>query len=363
MMRRRAERFQHKLAEARIDAAFLVKPHNVFYLAGYASVCSGITAFADADPVFCTLWLDAPEAVSVCALPRVVSYVFPRDRLMARMIKLAAKRNEHIARIGVEKDFLVLQDYELLMKAFPQAEFVHVSPLVDQLRAVKDPDEIRRMEKSAQLADKAMEAALMAVKPGVTEIEIAAEAEYVMRKLGSEKQAFGTFVASGERTLLAHPHASQRRIEAGDPVVIDLGATLEGYASDLCRTAFAGEPTKAQKEHLRVILEVQQAAAAILRDGAIAGDVYDRAYEVAQKHKMANLLPDDIGYGVGLRQSEFFPIIEKGSTNKLQQNMVVALLQTTLYKRKIGGLRVEDTFHITAEGSRRLTRHVQPTFD
>ncbi len=362
MMHRRAENFQSKLAEAGIDAAFLVKPHNVLYLAGYASVCSGVTAFADADPVFCTLWLDAPEAVSACTLPRVSTYVFPKDRLMARMIKLAAGRNKRFARIGVEKDFLVLRDYEMLAKSFPQAEFVHVSPLVDQLRAVKDPDEIRRMEKSANIADKAMEAAISAVKPGVTEIEIAAEAEYAMRKLGSEKPAFGTFVASGERTLLAHPHASQRKVEAGDPVVIDLGATWEGYASDICRTTFAGEPTKAQKEHLRVILEVQGAAASALRDGVVAGEVYDRAYQVAGKHKMANLLPNDIGYGVGLRQSEFFPIIEKDSPHKPVQDMVVALMQTTLYKRAIGGLRVEDTFHITAEGRRKLTRHVQPTF-
>lgn len=361
-MNRRAEQFRLKLAEAGIEAAFLVNPHNVFYFAGYASVCSGVTAFADAEPVFCTLWLDAPEAVSVCDL-RVKTYVFPRDRLISRMIEFARKKNGHIARIGVEKDFLVLRDYELLVKAFPQAEIVHVTPLVDQLRAIKDPHEIKRMEKSAHIADQAMEAALAAVRPGVTEIEIAAEAEYVMRKLGSERPAFGTFVASGDRTLLAHPHATHRRVEAGNPVVIDLGATWEGYASDLCRTTFAGEPTEAQKDHLRVILEVQGAAAAVLRDGVIAGEVFDRAYEVARKYKMANLLPNDLGYGVGLRQSEFFPIIEKGSPHKLRQDMVVALMQTTLYRRAIGGLRVEDTFHITPEGSRKLTRHIQSTFD
>ncbi len=362
-MHQRMAAFQWKLSEAGIDAAFLVKPHNVFYLAGYASVCSGVLAFPDADPIFCTLWLDAPEAVSVSAIPRVASYVFPKDRLMARMIKLAERQNRHIAKIGVEKDFLVLRDYELLVEAFPRADLVHVGLLIDQLRAVKGADEIQRMEISARIADKAMEAALTSVKPGVSEIEIAAEAEYVMRRLGSERPAFGTFVASGDRTLLAHPHASRRRIEAGDPVVIDLGATWQGYASDLCRTTFAGEPTKAQKKHLRVIVEAQRAAAEALREGVVAGEVFDRAYEVARKHKMGNLLPDDIGYGVGLRQSEFIPIIEKNSTVKLKENMVVALMQTTLYKRSIGGLRVEDTYQVTVEGSRRLTRHVQPTFD
>ena len=146
-------------------------------------------------------------------------------------------------------------------------------------------------------------------------------------------------------------------------MVIDLGATWEGYASDLCRTTFVGEPTKAQKEHLRVIIEAQRAAASGLRSGVLAGEIFDRAYEVVQAHKMGNLLPDDIGYGVGLRQSEFYPIIEKNSATVLEEDMVVALMQTTVYKKRIGGLRVEDTFHVTAEGCRKLTLHVQPTFE
>jgi Xaa-Pro aminopeptidase len=318
--------------------------------------------FPDGDPIFCTLWLDAPEAAASCTLPKVATYVFPKDSLVGRMIKLAKNRNVRATRIGVEKDFIVLKDYELLADAFPEAEFVHVTPLVDHLRAIKSPEEIERIRKSAAIADEAMKAALGAVRPGVTEIEIAAEAEYVMRKLGSERPAFGTFVASGKRTLLAHPYASHRNVQPGEPVVIDLGATWEGYASDLCRTTFVNEPTEAQREQLRVICDAQEAAAASLRDGALAGEVFDRAYQIMKAHNMGSLLPDDIGYGVGLRQSEFYPIIMKNSETRLAENMVVALMQTTAYQRDIGGLRVEDTFRITSSGSEKLTRHVQPLF-
>lgn len=362
-MQDRIGQLKKKLSEAAIDATFLVKPHNVFYFVNYASVCSGIVAFPESDPVFCTLWLDAPEAATVCTMPHVSSYVFPKDRLMARMIQLAKKHATRFERIGVEKDALVLRDYELLSDTFPNAEFVHIGPIVDYLRAFKTPAEIEKIQKAASMADAAMAAAISAVKPGVTEIEIAAEAEYVMRKLGSERPAFGTFVASGERTLLAHPHASHKRVEAGDPIVIDLGATWQGYSSDLCRTTFAGEPTREQRDYLKVILEAQRAAASVLRDGAVAGDVFERAYEIFKAHKMGNLLPDDIGYGVGLRQSEFYPIIERNSITVLAENMVVALMQTSAYLRRVGGLRVEDTFQITAVGCKRLTRHIQPTFD
>ena len=97
--------------------------------------------------------------------------------------------------------------------------------MIDRLRAIKSEEKIHKIRQSAGMADQAMEAAIRAVQRGVTEIEVAAEADYLMRKMGSEKPAFSTFVASGSRTLLAHPVASRRRIEPGDPVVIDLGAT------------------------------------------------------------------------------------------------------------------------------------------
>ncbi len=174
--------------------------------------------------------------------------------------------------------------------------------------------------------------------------------------------AFGTFVASGPRTLLAHPHASLREIKSGDPVVIDLGATWEGYASDICRTTFAGEPTVEQRKHLELVLMAQSAAAGELRDGAISAKIFDAAHAVFQEHKLGNFLPKDIGYGVGLRQSEFYPIIEKGRQTTIKENMVVALLHTTAFKKEIGGLRVEDTFQVTKNGCERLTRHAQPTF-
>jgi Xaa-Pro aminopeptidase len=278
------------------------------------------------------------------------------------MIKLFQEQGARAKRIGLEKDFILLRDYELLVREFPDAEIVHVSPMIDRLRAIKDPDEIAKMKKSASIADLAMEAALKAVRPGVKEMDIAAEAEYVMRKLGSERPAFGTFVASGPRTLLAHPHASLREIKPGNPVVIDLGATWEGYASDLCRTTFAGEPTLKQREHLTTVLQAQSAAAGQLRDGAISGRVFLAAYEVFREHNLGSLVPDDIGYGVGLRQSEFMPIIEKGGETVLRENMVVALLQTSAFEKSVGGLRVEDTFRITKNGFEKLTKHVQPTF-
>ena len=354
---------QKALEKKQIDVACILKPHNVFYFAGYAPVCAGILIFPDLDPVFCTLWLDAPEAKQFCRITHVTGYVFPREGLIGKMIQLINKMIPSPRRIGVEKDFMLLRDYEMLRGAFLDVTFIHITPEIDHLRAHKSEEEIAKMRKAAAISDKAMEAAVNSVRPGVTELDIAAEAEYVMKKLGSEKPAFSTFIASANRTLLAHPTASRRKIQSGDAVVIDLGATWEGYASDICRTTFAEEPTPEQVAYLRLVIKAQHAAASIVRDGAISGKVYDAAYNVFQEKNLGKFLPHDVGYGVGLRQSEFYPIIEKDSLTVLKENMVVALLQTTSYSKSIGGLRVEDVFRITGSGCERLTSHNQPLFD
>jgi Xaa-Pro dipeptidase len=348
-----------KMAEAlrsnEIDLACILKPHNVFYFAGYAPVCAGMLLFPDEDPIFCTLWLDGPEARERCSLEGIAVYVYPRETLGGKLIELMRKRKVRPKRIGVEKDFILLRDYEALVREFPDVEFVHVTPAVDRLRAIKSEAEIEMIRKAAAISDKGMEAAMGVVKVGVTELEIAAEAEYVMKKLGSEKTAFSTFVASGDRTLLAHPIASRREIQPGEAVVIDLGATWDGYASDICRTSFAGDPTAEQLDVLQTIVKAQSEAAAFIRDGAKCGEIFDRVNRVFQEKDLAKFLPDDIGYGVGLRQSEFYPIIEKGSQTTLKENMVVALLQTTCFLKRIGGLRVEDTFQVTRTGCEKLT--------
>lgn len=355
----RRERVQASLQEQDIDVACVLKPHNVAYLSGFAPVCAGVIVPREGEALLVTLWLDVAEARSRCGSLKVAGYVFPGERLMDRLGQEIRKRCVIPRRVGVEKDHMLLRDFETLSRHFPNAEFVDITPAVDRLRAVKSVEELERMRRAAAITDLGMEAALGAVRPGVTELDVAAEAEYVMKKQGSERPAFSTFVASGERTLLAHPMASRRRIEPGEPVVVDLGASWEGYASDLCRTTFAGDPSPEQVARLSVIVEAQRQAAASLRDGAVCDAVYRAARRIFEKAGLAKVLPDDIGYGVGLRQSEFNPIIEKGSATVLRENMVVALLQTTAVSRSLGGLRVEDTFRVTRAGCERLTRHKQ----
>lgn len=362
-MKERIERFKAWMEGQGIDVSIILKPQDVAYLSGWAPVCSGIVVFRKGPSVEVCIWLDAPDGKRNHVPLRMAGYRFPESSMAEKVVELINQRLTAPRIIGIEKDFMTLRFWETIQKAFPGASFVPVTRALDDMRAVKTAEEIRYLKKATAMAEAGMKAALASVRPGVTEIDIASEAEYAMRKAGSEGVAFGTLVASGPRALLAHPYASSRKIGKRDVVVIDLGARYKGYSSDLCRTAFTGEPSRRQKEFLKILLQAQQAAFRAARPGVKTEVLYEEARKVLAGYGYARYLPDDIGYGSGLRQSEFFPVVLKGGQDVLQSGMVIALFQTTAYLRELGGIRVEDQIVVGEGGYRRLSALPQPVYD
>lgn len=362
-MKERIERLRQWMEKEGLQVSIILKPHDVLYLTGWAPVCSGLLVFSQSPPVEVCIWLDGPEGKRNPSSLRIAGYRFPESSMAEKMVSLMRERLNSPRQIGIEKDFMTVRFLETIQKAFPRASLVSVTRTLDEMRAIKTPEEIRCLKKATVMAEEGMKAALASVKPGVTEIEIAAEAEYAMRRAGSEGLAFGTLVASGPRTLLAHPYASPRRIGMNDAVVIDLGAKYRGYSSDLCRTAFTGKPSAEQRHFLKILLQAQERAFDAARPGATSGQVYEAARKVLAQHGYEKYLPDDIGYGSGLRQSEFFPVLLKDGQDVLRAGMVVALFQTTAYLRRIGGIRVEDQIVIGEKGYKKLSKLAQPLFD
>lgn len=362
-MKGRIERFKEWMEGQGIDVSIVLKPQDVAYLSGWAPVCSGLLVFREAPPVEVCIWLDAPAGKRNRLPLRMVGYRFPESSMAEKMAELIRERLASPRVIGIEKDFMTLRFWETIQKAFPKASFVPITRTLDEMRAIKTPEELRCLKKATLMAEVGMKAALASVRPGATEIDIASEAEYAMRKAGSEGVAFGTLVASGPRALLAHPYASSRRIGRKDVVVIDLGAKYRGYSSDLCRTAFTGEPSRKQKEFLKILLQAQEAAFRAARPGVKTEVLYEEARKVLAGRGYDRYLPDDIGYGSGLRQSEFFPVVLKGGQDVLQPGMVIALFQTTAYLRELGGIRVEDQIVVGERGYRRLSTLPQPVYD
>ena len=160
-----------------------------------------------------------------------------------------------------------------------------------------------------------------------------------------------------DRQMTMHPYAGDYEIGDNEPVVIHLGSSVDGYVAKMCRTVFLGNVAEETKNIYDALCEAQAKAVEALHPGILCEEVYDIAYSSLEKRGYGGLWIDMIGYGVGIRQSEFYPIIAKGNKTPLQENMVVDLLLPTVYLRGFGGPRITDTILITATGSEFLSEY------
>jgi Xaa-Pro dipeptidase len=339
-------RAQKMMAEADLDLLLIVNRENLIYFTGVTQVeCLAVLIPRTGEPCAIALWLDAGYVGKESGLP-CYGYHFPQETLVARIIERIRAYGLSKPRIGFERYFVDFAVYDGLRQVFSQDDFIGAAELLYRLRAVKDPQEIENLRRAAFAVCKGMDAAVKAVQPGVSELDVLAEAEYAMLKAGSWGSSFRPQVVSGERTLLAHPTASSKKMASGEAVVIHLGSTYEGYCSKMCRTVSLGDIPKKQEETYDLLLKAQEESIAALRPGAISAQVDAAARKIVEEAGYGSSFLDTIGYGVGLRQSEFYPIIGKGRTEVIEAGMVVDLLLPTIYRRGIGGPRVTDVIWV-----------------
>jgi Xaa-Pro dipeptidase len=245
----------------------------------------------------------------------------------------------------------------MFQKANPRAEVVDIAPVMDELRMVKDADEVALMRRAGEIASIGMLAAATALKPGVTEIEVAAEAEYAMRRAGGYGTATPVFVNSGVRSGWLHGTATEKKIEDGDLVVIDLVPRYKGYCANLCRTYVVGTPTEKQKELFSVYQEAQAEGIKALRPGAHMKDVDTSAKAVFGRAGYADQYVSGISHGIGLGFEEKpAPTIHPTDSGvQIRHGMTLTVGHSVLSVPGIGGMRLEDTFYVSSDGPTSLT--------
>ncbi|MGA2400903.1 MAG: Xaa-Pro peptidase family protein, partial [Syntrophobacteraceae bacterium] len=258
-------------------------------------------------------------------------------------------------RIGFERYFVDFAVYDALRAAFCERNFVGAGDLFYRLRSVKEPEELDMIRRACDAVCKGMDAAMKVVRPGAAELDVLADAEYAMLRAGSGGSSFRPQVVSGERTLLAHPTASSKRIREGEVVVVHLGATCEGYCAKMARTATVGVVPKGQADVHALLLRALERAEATLRPGATSGEVDAAARDVVEQAGFGKSYLESVGYGVGLRQSEFYPVIGRGRTEIIETGMVIDLLLPTIYRKGIGGPRITDIIHVGDSRNELLT--------
>ena len=226
-------------------------------------------------------------------------------------------------------------------------------PLVERLRLVKDDDELAIMREAALMGCKLFNEILTFIRPGLREVEVAAELEHRARLMGAEGMSFDTIVASGPRSALPHGHATSQRLPRRGFVTLDFGIIHKGYCSDMTRTVHLGSPIARERNAYHAVLEAQEAGVAAVSSGVSSGDVDEAARSVLRREGLAEAFSHSTGHGVGLEIHEA-PRIGAKQKTRLQAGMVITI-EPGIYLPGEFGVRIEDMVAVTRTGGEILT--------
>jgi Xaa-Pro aminopeptidase len=337
-LRRRAA-FRSRLRERELDALLVVDLLNVRYLTGFTGSNAALLVDAEND-----------ERTVLCTdgryLTQSARQVPDLERLIERPCApaLAALTSEkHYRRTGFESHRVTVDDLDVLAEQAAKVELVRAPGLVEELRVVKDEDEIDALRMACAAADRAL-ADLIAhggLRPGRTEREIARELESRMLDHGATAPSFETIVAAGANSAVPHHRPTDAELATGDLVKLDFGALVDGYHSDMTRTFVLGAPADWQRELYDLVAAAQAAGRAALRPGAAVADVDDAARSVIEQAGRGDEFLHGLGHGVGLEIHEA-PSLAKTGEGRLSAGMAVTV-EPGVYLSGRGGVRIEDT--------------------
>ncbi|MGO0122135.1 M24 family metallopeptidase [Desulfothermobacter acidiphilus] len=335
------------LEAAELDALLILGAENRFYLSGFTG--SAAVLYVDAEAaVLLTDGRYASQAVEECPhwQLEVSSRVFPEG-----VAELVRKRG--IKRLGAESQVLTWSQWEALRQVLPEVQLLPCRDLVEKLRLYKEPHEIQIIKQALALTEMGWQVLLSELRAGITEREWALKLEFYLRERGADGVAFPFIVASGSRSALPHGIASNKQVEPGDLVVIDVGIKLGHYCSDFTRTVVVEKVAPWQQRLYQAVLEAQQAAIAMVKPGVPAREVDRAARRVIAAHGYApEIFPHSTGHGVGLAVHEA-PHLSEKEEMLLQPGMVVTV-EPGAYLPGQGGVRIEDMLLVTEAGAERL---------
>ena len=344
----RLKRLRHAMDAA--GAASFLETHlpNIYYLSGF----SGDSGALLVDPASATLFTDGRFTIQAKEETRGIRVHIHTGPLLEAVGEHLRRHKR--ARVVVSPSHLTLAGWKTLRKAAGgQLKWVAVDGLVESLRAVKDAAEIDRLRDAARLGSQVMEEAIRLVRPGVTELDIAAEIGYRMRCKGASGESFEAIVAAGPRSALPHARPTSRRIGKNELVVLDLGAILRRYCSDLTRTVYVGKATPKVRQWYQAVLEAQAAAGDAVKAGVTCGAVDAAARNVLQRKGLGRYFVHSTGHGIGLEIHED-PRIARDQKKRLETGNVVTL-EPGVYVEGVGGIRIEDDALVTPRGAEILT--------
>jgi Xaa-Pro aminopeptidase len=348
----RIQKLKQGWGEKGIDGIFISQPENRRYLSGFDG-SAGFLVITPQNKILATDFRYIAQAKSQAPDYEIFPITSDIGNWFPRLVAESG-----IKRLGFEGGHLTFAQHrqlcDILNKGKSQLKLIPVDGMVECLRAIKESEEIKLISQAAEIADAAMEYIRDRIRPGMAEKEAAWEIEKFMREKGSQPIPFDIIVASGPNSALPHAKPSTRAIRTGEPILIDIGARIEGYCSDLSRTICLGTPDDTFKKLYDTVLGAQLGAIAIIKEGMTGAEADQLARVIIEQAGYGEAFGHGLGHGVGLATHEL-PRLGSNSPEKLAEGMVFTI-EPGIYLDGWGGVRIEDLVIMGKEKVRQISK-------
>ncbi len=337
-LKNRVQRLRQALTERDIDGIFISQAENRRYLSGFDG-SAGYLLVTPKNTILATDFRYTSQAKNQAPDYEIFTITGDMDSWLPKLVA-----ELKIKRLGFEAGDISYARHrqlcDILKKGKSPPKLIPLEGVVESIRAIKEPEEIELIARAAEIADASIEYVRDNIQAGMTEKDVAWEIEKFMREKGSQSLPFDIIVASGKNSALPHAQPSTKKIDNGEPIMIDIGARIEGYGSDLSRTICLGTPDDNFKKIYDIVLGAQLGAIAIIKEGMTGAEADNLARTIIEEAGYGQAFGHSLGHGVGLALHEQ-PRLGPNSADKLAESMVFTI-EPGIYLDGWGGVRIED---------------------
>lgn len=341
----RIDKLLNRLQKENLDAIFLQKDANIRYLSGFTNSDSYLI-LTSKDKAIITDSRYTEQAQKECPHYEVVRWRNPFPSLPETVSNLCKEWG--IKKLGFEANIISFDLYTRFKEELTEVTLIPTIGIVEEIRKIKDSDEISLIRKACEVSDKSFEELLNYITPGVSEKDLEREFQYILKKNGAEDKAFDIIGISGVKTSLPHGIPSDKLIEMGDFVTFDFGAQVEGYKSDMTRTICVGKANDDQKKIYSIVQESQKRGLEAVSAGVLGKLVDKASRDVIEEAGYGQYFSTGLGHGVGLEIHEI-PFMSTTCEEYLAADNVLTV-EPGIYLPSWGGVRIEDTVLVKEKG-------------
>ncbi len=348
IMNRRLEKLRKKIKSNKLDAFLVTDQSNIGYVTGFTG-SNGLVVITRQNVYLITDFRYKEQAVNQAKGCKVIiakSSLY-EELYLSRILS-------KIKTVGFEGSDIPFTTALKIHRLFSPIKFLSFDDFVEDLAVQKDESEIKATRKAIEISDKVFLEMLNFVQPGMTELDVAAELSYRMKKNGAECDSFDSIVASGKNSSMPHAKVTNRKLKNNEPLLMDFGASLLGYRSDMTRTVFFGKPQKEFLNIYEIVLDAQKIAIDNVRSGLNCADLDGLGRDYISGKGYGKYFGHGLGHGIGLK-IHLRPNLSYLSQDVLSENMIITI-EPGIYLPGKFGVRIEDNLLVMKNGFENLTK-------